>query len=168
MEYLIIYSSVGILCGFCYDIIIFFFGRNSLHGALFDIVLIGTPVIFMLIGIALYLAERFASKSASNYKAVPVNILTLGCALLAGCFTYLLGITDSLLVITIFALIGTFSGIMYIRPYRVWDRNKPMAFALPMITSMAVSFYSILLFSAILVLVIFVFLLIGMAFSDAA
>ena len=53
MELLIGYSALGFISGFCFDIVVFFFGRNRLHGVLFDAILIGTPIIFALLGVFL-------------------------------------------------------------------------------------------------------------------
>ena len=36
MEFLFGYAAVGFISGICFDIVIFFFGRNCLHGILFD------------------------------------------------------------------------------------------------------------------------------------
>ena len=119
MELLIGYSALGFISGFCFDIVVFFFGRNCLHGVLFDAILIGTPIIFALLGVFLYVSERLASKTANGFKALRINILTILFSLLGGVIAFGMGITDSFVAIIIFGLIGAFIGLAYIRPRRI-------------------------------------------------
>ena len=163
MELLIGYSALGFISGFCFDIVVFFFGRNCLHGVLFDAILIGTPIIFALLGVFLYVSERLASKTANGFKALRINILF---SLLGGVIAFGMGITDSFVAIIIFGLIGAFIGLAYIRPRRIWNRSKSMAVILPLVTGMTVSFYAILIINVMLVFAVIALLFICMAFND--
>ena len=166
MELLIGYSALGFISGFCFDIVVFFFGRNCLHGVLFDAILIGTPIIFALLGVFLYVSERLASKTANGFKALRINILTILFSLLGGVIAFGMGITDSFVAIIIFGLIGAFIGLAYIRPRRIWNRSKSMAVILPLVTGMTVSFYAILIINVMLVFAVIALLFICMAFND--
>ena len=166
MELLIGYSALGFISGFCFDIVVFFFGRNCLHGVLFDAILIGTPIIFALLGVFLYVSECLASKTANGFKALRINILTILFSLLGGVIAFGMGITDSFVAIIIFGLIGAFIGLAYIRPRRIWNRSKSMAVILPLVTGMTVSFYAILIINVMLVFAIMTLLFICMAFND--
>lgn len=168
MVYLLAYSFIGLLFGFCYDFIIFFFGRNCLRGPLFDIVLIATPLIFALIGVILFIAEHYRSRSSRGSKIFPVYILTVMFGLLGGLCCYFLGITNSWKTIIVFGLIGAFVGLSCTQPVRIWQRSKIMAYILPMITAMTVSFYCVLLFSAILIFAIIALVFLCMVFNDAS
>ena len=178
MELLIGYSALGFISGFCFDIVVFFFGRNCLHGVLFDAILIGTPIIFALpiligtpiifalLGVFLYVSERLASKTANGFKALRINILTILFSLLGGVIAFGMGITDSFVAIIIFGLIGAFIGLAYIRPRRIWNRSKSMAVILPLVTGMTVAFYAILIINVMLVFAVIALLFICMAFND--
>lgn len=166
MELLIGYSALGFISGFCFDIVVFFFGRNCLHGVLFDAILIGTPIIFALLGVFLYVSECLASKTANGFKALRINILTILFSLLGGVIAFGMGITDSFVAIIIFGLIGAFIGLAYIRPRRIWNRSKSMAVILPLVTGMTVSFYAILIINVMLVFAVIALLFICMAFND--
>ena len=166
MEFLIGYSAVGFITGICFDILVFFFGRNCLHGVLFDTILIGTPIIFTLLGALLYISERLASKTADGFKALQINTLTIIFALFGGVIAFGVGITDSFAAIIIFGLIGAFIGLAYIRPRRIWNRSKSIAVILPLITGMTVSFYAILFINVMLVFAIIALLFVCMAFND--
>lgn len=166
MELLIGYSALGFISGFCFDIVVFFFGRNCLHGVLFDAILIGTPIIFALLGVFLYVSERLASKTANGFKALRINILTILFSLLGAVIAFGMGITDSFVAIIIFGLIGAFIGLAYIRPRRIWNRSKSMAVILPLVTGMTVAFYAILIINVMLVFAVIALLFICMAFND--
>ena len=66
MELLIGYSALGFISGFCFDIVVFFFGRNCLHGVLFDAILIGTPIIFALLGVFFICFRAFGRGKTAN------------------------------------------------------------------------------------------------------
>lgn len=166
MEFLIGYSAVGFISGICFDIIIFFFGRNCLHGVLFDAILIGTPIIFTVLGVFLYISERLTSETAEGFKALRIYSLTIIFALFGAVIAFRIGITDSFAAILIFGLIGAFIGLAYIRPRRIWNRSKSIAVILPLITGMTVSFYTILFFNVMLVFAIIALLFVCMAFYD--
>ena len=166
MELLIGYSALGFISGFCFDIVVFFFGRNCLHGVLFDAILIGTPIIFALLGVFLYVSERLASKTVNGFKALRMNILTILFSVLVGVIAFGMRITDSFVAIIIFGLIGAFIGLAYIRPRRIWNRSKSMAVILPLVTGMTVSFYAILIINVMLVFAVIALLFICMAFND--
>ena len=166
MEFLIGYSAVGFISGICFDIIIFFFGRNCLHGVLFDAILIGTPIIFTVLGVFLYISERLTSETAEGFKALRIYSLTIIFALFGAVIAFRIGITDSFAAILIFGLIGAFIGLAYIRPRRIWNRSKSIAVILPLITGMTVSFYTILFINVMLVFAVIALLFICMAFND--
>lgn len=166
MEFLFGYVAVGFISGICFDIVVFFFGRNCLHGILFDAILIGTPIIFALLGVFLFIAERFASKTANGFKSLQVSILTVFFALIGGVIAFAMGITDSIGAIIIFGLIGAFVALAYIRPRRIWHRNKAIAYILPMVTGMTVSFYAILAINVMLVFAIIALIFVCMTFND--
>ena len=167
MELLIGYSALGFISGFCFDIVVFFFGRNCLHGVLFDAILIGTPIIFALLGVFFICFRAFGRvKQQMAFKALRINILTILFSLLGGVIAFGMGITDSFVAIIIFGLIGAFIGLAYIRPRRIWNRSKSMAVILPLVTGMTVAFYAILIINVMLVFAVIALLFICMAFND--
>lgn len=167
MEHLLAYIFLGVFLGFCYDVPIFLFGKNYFSVSAFDFILIGTPILFAVIGASFYFTERFRSKSCNGFKELYVLLSTVVFSLLGGSITFFMGITDSMTVIIIFSLISAFAALVITRPRGFWEKSRKIAFVFPGVAAMAISFYSILLFSAALILVIILLFLICMGLNGA-